>query len=34
VAVLTHLQQHYGDTRYRRAPLLSRAAHAGVALTD
>jgi 3-hydroxybutyryl-CoA dehydrogenase len=27
-AVLAHLQDHYGETRYRRAPLLSRLMHA------
>lgn len=27
--VLRHLQDHYGDTRYRRSPLLTRLQHAG-----
>ncbi len=34
VQVLANLQQHYGETRYRRAPLLSRAGHAGRPLAD
>ncbi|OYT86845.1 MAG: 3-hydroxyacyl-CoA dehydrogenase [Burkholderiales bacterium PBB6] len=32
VQVLTHLHQHYGDARYRRAPRLTRAALTGQAL--
>ena len=27
--VLTHLQQHYGEVRYRRSPALSRLQHTG-----
>jgi 3-hydroxybutyryl-CoA dehydrogenase len=34
VTVLHHLQQHYGDPRYRTSPLLSRRAASGSALRD
>ena len=27
--VLTHLQQHYGEVRYRRSPALSHLQHTG-----
>jgi 3-hydroxybutyryl-CoA dehydrogenase len=32
VEVLAHLQQHYGDARYRRSPRLLRAHHGGEGL--
>ena len=34
VTVLSHLQAHYGDIRYRRAPLLSRQHHSQARFHD
>jgi hypothetical protein len=34
VRVLEHLQRHYGETRYRRSPRLSRAHFARQTLHD